>query len=326
VQLAPRPVSNAYSEYDPPAAVPTSSPLPPMFLPKERTSEVKKQDVFIKKEYLPAKAKLIKPEKGREDVTRVLNFNNFNDKNATSTNKNSNILIKIESPKNSNLDEKLIKKERDVEEKEPPTTNTKVEVKKESDRSTPSSSKHKSSSSSSSHRSSRDCSRCYKRSKIKRANVGVQCRRDRHADATPKEISPRIGIANRDFNCTRKGLEHLKYGRFMRIEYHPNGGASIVHMYQDEISVLNEKEMDELVEEFFTVCMAEDEHGFSHHVMGIVHDAAAYLPDLLEHMAENYSDLTVKAGVIGRNSDIETLSMEQYRDQVGELVKTLRFQ
>jgi hypothetical protein len=64
------------------------------------------------------------------------------------------------------------------------------------------------------------------------------------------------------------------------------------------------------------VVFGEDEKGFAHHVMGIVHDAASYLPDLLEHMAENYPSLTVKNGVLGRNSDIETTTMKQYRDQV----------
>lgn len=51
---------------------------------------------------------------------------------------------------------------------------------------------------------------------------------------------------------------------------------------------------------------------------GIVHDAARYIPDLLEHMADNYSNLTVKAGVLGRNSDIETSSLLQYYEQVAE--------
>lgn len=60
----------------------------------------------------------------------------------------------------------------------------------------------------------------------------------------------------------------------------------------------------------------EDENGNAHHVMGIVHNAAAYLPDLLDYMANNYSTLTVKNGVLGRNSDIETTTMVQYKDQV----------
>lgn len=105
------------------------------------------------------------------------------------------------------------------------------------------------------------------------------------------------------------------------MEQYPNGGASIVHLYQHEIDALSPDEMEELVDEFFEVCFAEDEQGYAHHVMGIVHDAARYLPDLLEHMAENYSTLTVKAGVLGRNSDIETCTMSQYNEQVIPYIK-----
>lgn len=89
-----------------------------------------------------------------------------------------------------------------------------------------------------------------------------------------------------------------------------------MHMYQSEIDALSKEQMDELVDEFFQLTFSEDDDGNAFHVMGIVHDAASYLPDLLEHMAENYSTLTVKAGVMGRNSDIETLTMSQYNEQV----------
>lgn len=181
------------------------------------------------------------------------------------------------------------------------------------------------SSSSSSRRSSsssnRECSRCYKRSKIKRTNVGVQCKRQQ-SDQQISVMQPTIPAKTcvpypiRDLNCTQKGIEGLKYERFFHIEVHSNGGASVVHMYQDEINNLPKDEMDELVDEFFKVAFSEDAEGNAHHVMGIVHDAAAYLPDLLEHMSENYSTLTVKAGVMGRNSDIETSTMYQYNEQV----------
>lgn len=112
--------------------------------------------------------------------------------------------------------------------------------------------------------------------------------------------------------------KHLKYGKYFRREVHPNGGASVVHLYQDEIEQLPEHEFNALVDEFFGVVFAEDKNGYALNVMGVVHDAAAYLPDLLEHMAENYASLTVKAGVLGRNSDIETLTMLQYHEQVAK--------
>lgn len=178
---------------------------------------------------------------------------------------------------------------------------------KHSSNSSSSTSNNPSSSSSSTSRS-RECSRCYKRSKIRRASVGTQC--VQHAPA------PNVARTSRNNSHVPAGLEHLKYGQYFEVEVYPNGGASVVHLYQDEIQNLSPDEMEELVNEFFEVCFAEDEDGYARHVMGIVHDAARYLPDLLEHMAENYSTLTVKAGVLGRNSDIETCTMSQYYEQV----------
>jgi len=110
-------------------------------------------------------------------------------------------------------------------------------------------------------------------------------------------------------------MSYLKYGRFYHIEVHPNGGASIVHMYQDELNTLNQEQMAELVDEFFELVFSEDDDGFAFHVMGVVHDGARFLPDLLEHMAENYSNLTVKSGILNRNNDIETCTMMQYYEQ-----------
>lgn len=52
---------------------------------------------------------------------------------------------------------------------------------------------------------------------------------------------------------TQPCLEQLKYGRFIRIETYANGGATVVHMYQDEIDCLNKEEMEELVQEYFKV-------------------------------------------------------------------------
>lgn len=174
---------------------------------------------------------------------------------------------------------------------------------------------YKSSSRRSSSSSNRECSRCYKRSKIKRTSIGIQCNRQQIAsnDALYKSIT---SYPRRDLNCGQDFLKDYKYGRFFHIEVHSNGGASFVHMYQDEINALSKEEMDELVVEYFSLVFSEDDEGNAFYVMGIVHDAAAYLPDLLEHMSDNYSTLTVKAGVMGRNSDIETSTMREYNEQV----------
>lgn len=324
------------------------------------TTEVKKQEVFIKKEYLPAPPKILIKEKTREDVTRALNFGqtpaggqlmNGNSTQSSSTNgvvnhssnvnestTSTNILIKHETPK-IKIETTEIKKEPVESVTEIKTTSDTITTTTSngkistaaSDKDRKDRDKHKSSSSShhksssSSHRSSssrKDCSRCYKRSKIKRANIGIQCRRDKASNVGGVDASStttsRIPVVNRDTNCIRTGLENLKYGKFFRIEVHPNGGASFVHLYQHEINALSPSEMDELVEEFFKVVFSEDANGYAHHIMGIVHDAAGYIPDLLEHMAENYANLTVKAGVLGRNNDIETCTMHEYNEHVAK--------
>lgn len=268
------------------------------------------------------KTEFIKVEKTRDDISRTLHFSKTatvenesqtpkkldeNIKNGSiSTDDNKNETISNNN--NLNSDKKIVSK---------PSTTT----------------PHRSSSSS--------CSKCHRRSKVKKCNIGVQCKDSESSikvsstssstetltetgtppaspspSQQPSSSSSTPTPTNRDVNCTRNGLDHFKYGKFFRIEVHPNGGASVVHLYQDEINSLSTTEMDELVEEFFKVVFGEDENGFADHVMGIVHDAASYLPDLLEHMAENYANLTVKAGVMGRNSDIETCSMREYNEQV----------
>ena len=59
----------------------------------------------------------------------------------------------------------------------------------------------------------------------------------------------------------------------------------------------------------------EDGEGNCCHVMGIVHGAFNYMPDLVEYFADNFPNLVVKQGVLGK-SDMDTLSMSAYRDVV----------
>uniref|UniRef100_A0A1B6CHY5 Round spermatid basic protein 1-like protein n=1 Tax=Clastoptera arizonana TaxID=38151 RepID=A0A1B6CHY5_9HEMI len=168
------------------------------------------------------------------------------------------------------------------------------------------------------------CSKCHKRSKVKRASIGVQCRRDKTFDKyvskkgsshkTGSKVQTKHNALPRPISSSA-GAENIKYSKFIRIETYPNGGASVVHMYQDEINELSSEEMEELATEYFKIVFGEDENGYAHHVMGIVHDAAKYLPDLLDYMANHYPSLTVKNGILGRSSDIETTTMAQYKEQ-----------
>lgn len=116
--------------------------------------------------------------------------------------------------------------------------------------------------------SSHHCSRCYKRAKIKRASIGVQCRRDKtvgkllqppppppsafnwHPAQRPSSIS---SISKPD-QFSHPPSDLYRYSQYMHIETHPNGGATVVHMYQEELNNLSEDQMNELSDEFFKVC------------------------------------------------------------------------
>lgn len=115
----------------------------------------------------------------------------------------------------------------------------------------------------------RYCSRCRKRKGIKRASIGVQCKRDRHvlSSLSGKPLSySKSTTENLRLNLQMKNykmldnpsvkaelLEGLKYRKFIHIEWYPNGGATVVHMYQDEINNLSREQMEELAQEYFKV-------------------------------------------------------------------------
>jgi len=134
----------------------------------------------------------------------------------------------------------------------------------------PSSSLHSSSREKRSKEDRRYCSRCHKRKGIKRASIGVQCKRDRHVlSSLNSKVLPfsksvnenlRLNLQTKNYKMlnnpvTKKELlEGLKYKKFIHIETYPNGGATVVHMFQDEIGTLTNEQMQELAQEYFKVC------------------------------------------------------------------------
>ena len=105
------------------------------------------------------------------------------------------------------------------------------------------------------------------------------------------------------------------YRQFLHVTKHPNGGASVVRMDQEEFKHLSSNQVMELSEKFFQETFAEEPHGVAKHVMGIVHNAAAYLPEVISYLATKHPELVVKSGHL-RKSEIETVKMEDYAARV----------
>ena len=120
---------------------------------------------------------------------------------------------------------------------------------------------------------------------------------------------------NKLWRSTIPSISKYKFRDLMHVEQYSNGGAFVCHSYQDEVETLSDEEKHEFVKEYFDFVYGEPEDGVSNCVMGIVHGAARDMPDLLEYLGDEYPNMTVKAGVLGK-SDIDTMSMDKYREMV----------
>ncbi|KAI1296558.1 Lysine-specific demethylase RSBN1L [Halotydeus destructor] len=160
------------------------------------------------------------------------------------------------------------------------------------------------------------CSRCRKK---KTCNVRIQCKMEQYLSSRINSMRKEISLSLKIPRLPLPGCElaHLRFCKFYRTEEHTNGGAKILRLYQDEISNLSSQEKFELAQEFLRESFKEEPLGQAKYVMAIVHNAANYLPDLLEWFSDLQPNLVVKTGLIGHSgSDIETTTMANYREAV----------
>ncbi|NWX57581.1 RSBNL protein, partial [Promerops cafer] len=112
-----------------------------------------------------------------------------------------------------------------------------------------------------------------------------------------------------------KRLDTLEFKQLIHIEHQPNGGASVIHAYSNELSHLSPVEMERFAEEFVGLVFSENENCAAYYVMGIVHGAATYLPDFLDYFSFNFPNSPVKMEILGKK-DIETTTMSNFHAQV----------
>ncbi|XP_077011192.1 lysine-specific demethylase RSBN1L [Tamandua tetradactyla] len=112
-----------------------------------------------------------------------------------------------------------------------------------------------------------------------------------------------------------KRLDTLEFKQLIHIEHQPNGGASVIHAYSNELSHLSPVEMERFAEEFVGLVFSENDNSAAFYVMGIVHGAATYLPDFLDYFSFNFPNSPVKMEILGKK-DIETTTMSNFHAQV----------
>ena len=104
--------------------------------------------------------------------------------------------------------------------------------------------------------------------------------------------------------------------KYISIKPSPNGGASIVHVNYNDVKHLEEEHLEKLVDEFFRIVFEEKEEGSANHVMGVVHDAARGIPELVRYFGEKYPKQTIKTDVLGKKTDIDTSCFMEYFNRV----------
>jgi hypothetical protein len=129
-------------------------------------------------------------------------------------------------------------------------------------------------------------------------------------------------------------------------EIDPNGGASLLVAYQDEIDeklqaddskrkfakyflnlVYSESKVERDEENTSSKLMKENDLLFSsssannilkrdsvaNHVLGVIRNSAKSIPDLINYFADNYPQMTVKSSLLLNNKEINTLKISDYR-------------
>ena len=103
--------------------------------------------------------------------------------------------------------------------------------------------------------------------------------------------------------------------QYIHIREHPNGGASVVHMDQKEFEHLSQDQIEILTDMFFKEVFREENECTARHVLGVIHNAARYIPELVKHFGENHPDVPIKMGNL-RNPEIETTSFAEFATRV----------
>ncbi|CAF4636622.1 unnamed protein product, partial [Rotaria magnacalcarata] len=77
------------------------------------------------------------------------------------------------------------------------------------------------------------------------------------------------------------------------IEEHPNGGASLIRTYYNEFVRLSNEDAHLFVNYFFNLVYGEVNQRAKYSI-GVLHDGARYLPDLVDYFSLNYPKMVVK--------------------------------
>ncbi|KAJ1359437.1 hypothetical protein KIN20_018168 [Parelaphostrongylus tenuis] len=109
-----------------------------------------------------------------------------------------------------------------------------------------------------------------------------------------------------------------KFRKYVEVDTHPNGGASILRTDWNNIRKhFDAEERVEFAKQFIRLGLAES-NGTPVFVIGVLENAASYLVDVFQYMHEKHPQLPVKVGSLTNKQLVETMSFNTYYKQVME--------
>ncbi|KRX96581.1 Round spermatid basic protein 1-like protein [Trichinella pseudospiralis] len=106
-----------------------------------------------------------------------------------------------------------------------------------------------------------------------------------------------------------------EFENYISVQEDPNGGASVLVSDYDQLRGFCEEEMAHFAK-WFLKRVYEEVNGVAVHVMGIIHNGASFLPEILQYFEETWPDMPVKVGSLTNRQSVETMSMREYAENV----------
>ena len=101
----------------------------------------------------------------------------------------------------------------------------------------------------------------------------------------------------------------------VHVEEHPNGGASLIRAYYNEFVRLSNENANLFVNYFFNLVYGELNQR-ARYSIGVLHDGARYLPDLVDYFSLTYPKMIVKTSNILNSKEVLTTTMGEYRNRL----------
>ncbi|CAF0901297.1 unnamed protein product [Adineta steineri] len=129
-------------------------------------------------------------------------------------------------------------------------------------------------------------------------------------------INQRLSSPYIDLSITNSNNDRLQlFQNLIHTEEHPNGGASLIRTYYNEFVRLSEENANLFVNYFFNTVYGESNQR-AKYAIGVLHDGARYLPDLIDYFSLTYPKMIVKTTNMLNSKEVLTTTMGEYRNRV----------